>query len=148
VSGAVAAAGYLFRDQLGEVLAESLATATKKGSQMVDRTREQTMDVVEKATDALSLDSILRQVGLQRRSTLMTIVGPAVGAACGFALGSALTFVFAPKVLAAVTEAHAHLTGKDVDVAAESTGPGTPGADASRPEAQGDARANGGLHVS
>lgn len=113
-SGALAAAGYIFKEQLGDVMVDVLKVATKQGtkaayatSKVMDATRDQAMDAVEKISDKVSVDAILRYAGLQRRSTVMSIVGPAIGVTCGVVAGAALTYFFGPQIfgqLKAATE--------------------------------------------
>ena len=106
-SGALAAAGYVFKDQIGDVMVDVLKAAAKRGSKVavatskaVDVTRDHAMEAVEKISDNISMDTLLRYAGLQRRSTVMSIVGPAIGVACGFVAGSAIAYFFGPKLLA------------------------------------------------
>jgi len=103
-SGALAAAGYLFKDQIGEIAIDVLKVAAKNGSKAahaaskaVDATREESMDIVDGISGKISLDSLLRYAGLRQRSTFRSIVGPAVGITVGFMAGSALTYFFAQR---------------------------------------------------
>ena len=105
-SGALAAAGYLFKNQIGEIAVDVLRAATKGGSRAahaaskaVDATREESKDVVNGIADKISIESLLGYAGLQQRSTARTIVGPAVGVAVGFAAGSALTYFFGQRAI-------------------------------------------------
>lgn len=125
-SGALAAAGYAFKEQIGDILVDVLKTATKQGtkaavvtSKAMDAARDQAMDTVEKVSDKVSLDSFLRYAGLQRRSSVMSVVGPAIGVACGFLAGSALTYFFGPKLLEQLKDKN--LPANDTDVKEEGT---------------------------
>jgi hypothetical protein len=89
-SGILAAAGYAFKGEIGDVVIDALKAAAQGGA----KARNQSMDVVEKLSDLVSLDSLLRHAGLRRRSTFLSIAAPAVGVACGFVAGSALTYLF------------------------------------------------------
>jgi hypothetical protein len=105
-SGAMAALGYVFKEQLGDVIVEALKATTKGGGKAVavtskafDATRDEAMDAVERLSEKVSLESLLRYAGLQRKSTITSILGPAIGVACGIVAGSALTYFFGPKLL-------------------------------------------------
>jgi len=98
-TGVVAAAGYVLREQLAGVLSTALKSATVNGSKAVDAARGGAHDAVEKMTEALSLDTLLRRAGLQRRSNWSSISGPAIGAICGFAVGSIVTHLFGRQLI-------------------------------------------------
>ena len=49
-----------------------------------------------------SFERLLDLAGLERRTTFMAIVGPAVGAACGFVAGSLPTHFFGAKLLESI----------------------------------------------
>jgi hypothetical protein len=83
-----------------------LKTAAKQGTKAAamsgkafDNASDTAMNAVEKVADTVSIDSFLRYAGLQRRSTLMSVMSPAIGALCGFVAGSAVTYFFGPKLL-------------------------------------------------
>jgi len=98
-TGALATAGYVLREHLADVLANALKTTTSRGSKAVDAARDGVFDAVEKVADSLSVDALLRRAGLQRTSTLGSIAGPAIGVACGFVAGAALTHLFGRQLL-------------------------------------------------
>jgi hypothetical protein len=104
-SGAIAAVGYAFKEQLAEIAVQALAASAKQGrraAKAVDTTRDQAMDVAERLSDRisdkLSLESLLNLAGLQKRSTISAVLGPAIGVACGIVAGSALTYFLGPKL--------------------------------------------------
>jgi hypothetical protein len=106
-SGAIAAMGYVFKNQIGGIILDALKTAAKRGTKAamaVEEKRDEAMDAVEKLTDHLSVDSILRFAGLQRRSTIASIVGPAIGVGCGVIAGATLSYFFGPKILEQLKE--------------------------------------------
>jgi hypothetical protein len=105
-SGAVAALGYVFKDQIGDIVVEALKGVsarsmkiTKAAGKGFDVTRDEAMDAVERMSDQMSMKSLLRHAGLQRKSVVGAILGPAIGVACGIVAGSALTYFFGPKLL-------------------------------------------------
>jgi hypothetical protein len=105
-SGALAATGYAFREKLGDALVDALAFAAKKGANVsvaAGKAAEETADharaAATKASEATSIDALLRYAGLEKANPARSIVGPAVGAALGLAVGAALTFFWAPKLL-------------------------------------------------
>jgi hypothetical protein len=145
--GALSAAGYVLREQLGEVIALGMAKAATQGTKMtasaskaVHATREQAEDVMHKASDVLSIDALLRAAGLQRRNPVMSVLGPAAGALCGLVAGSALTFFFAPKLLAQITDKGATAAAPEAEE--------EPSHDAVISPASGpaDSTVNGGFH--
>jgi hypothetical protein len=116
-SGALAAAGYLFKNEIGELAVDVLRAAAKGGtkaahaaSKAVDATRDESKDVVNGIADKISIESLLGYAGLQQRSTTRAIVGPAVGIAVGFAAGSALTYFFGQRAIELLKHATATTT--------------------------------------
>jgi hypothetical protein len=129
-SSALAALGYAFKDQIGEMMAQALGASTKSGRKAVDITRDRAMDAVEMVSEKVSLESLLRFAGLQKKSTLASILGPAIGVACGVVAGSALTYFFGPKLLEQLKDDTMHgasATGDSTDdqAAATSTSDGS-----------------------
>jgi hypothetical protein len=105
-STAVAAASYAFKDQIGEVLLAAVKSATARmsgatsaASHAMEAARETTMSAAHRASDQVSVDSLLRHAGLERRSTLRAVMGPAVGVAVGLVAGSVLTHLFGDTIL-------------------------------------------------
>jgi hypothetical protein len=107
-SGALATAGYLFRDQIGELAVDALKVAAKNGStaahaasKAVDATRHESAEIVDAISSKISIDSLLRHAGLRHRRTfgsvVGSVVGPAVGVTVGFVAGAALTYFFARR---------------------------------------------------
>jgi hypothetical protein len=139
-SGALAAVGYAFKDQIGEMMAHALTASAKSGRKAVDVTRDRAMDAVETISEKVSLESLLRLAGLQKKSTLASILGPAIGVACGLVAGSALTYFFGPKLLEQLKEEAEHGSATSGDEA-----PSAMPASESSPDR---ARANGGMGVS
>jgi hypothetical protein len=134
-SGALAAVGYAFKDQISEMLVQALAASAKGGRKAVDATRDTAMDAVDMVSERVSLDALLRFAGLQKKSTITSILGPAIGVACGVVAGSALTYFFGPKLLEQFKE----------ESSAMSSSSDEPPAAATETPADG-VRANGGLH--
>jgi hypothetical protein len=106
-TGALAAAGYLFRGELGELLVDAVRTATAGGktaaaatTRATDLARTTARDVATAVSTGVSLDSILHYAGLQRRSTMRSIIGPAAGMLCGVVVGSVVTHFFGDTLLA------------------------------------------------
>ena len=105
-TGMLAVAGYMIRDRVADVLqdlaigaksrAASAAVATGK---LAGGVGQQAMHAVDKLTDQLSFDALLKHAGLARRNTLMSFVAPALGVACGFVAGSVVTYFFGPKLI-------------------------------------------------
>jgi hypothetical protein len=110
-TGALATAGYMLKAQLAELLGGVVKVAAKNGIKAagaVDTARDQAMNAVERVSDVVSVDALLRYAGLQRRSTFGAIALPAIGVGLGFVAGSALTYFFGPRLLEQIkTEAHA-----------------------------------------
>jgi hypothetical protein len=141
-STAVAAIGYVFKDQVGNVAADVVRSAAKRGRHAMDATRDQAGHAVDKFADELSWDTLLRHAGLQRRSMLSAIVGPAIGVACGVVAGSMLTFFYGPKLLD-------HFADKKVATSSDAPVPDETAPRATAPSADGGVermRPNGGLH--
>jgi hypothetical protein len=105
-TGALAAAGYFFRGELGELLVDAVRTATAGGktaaaatTRATDLARSKARDVAAAVSDGISLDSILHHAGLERRSTMRSIMGPAAGMLCGVVVGSVVTHLFGDALL-------------------------------------------------
>jgi hypothetical protein len=107
----------MFKKKLGDMLGEMLAGATHEASKAGRATAHLAGDAREQGL--ASLERVLELAGLERRSPLMGILGPAVGAACGFVAGSLVTHFFGAKLL-------------------ESIGYGTPANDDARRPLQGE----------
>ena len=96
-TGLLAAAGYVFKDRLGDIAAEVLKRATHEASKVAGATSDLASDA--RAQAGASLDRLLELAGLERRKPFLSILGPAVGVACGFVAGALLTYFFAPRLL-------------------------------------------------
>jgi hypothetical protein len=125
-TGALLAAGYGLKDQLGDVVSGVLKAASKQGSRAASMTSKAVAgatdgahEAVDRVTEAFSIDSFLKHAGLQRRSTAKSILSPAIGALCGFVAGSAVTFLLGPQVIA-------QLTGRESAKPAAEEPPSTP----------------------
>jgi hypothetical protein len=96
-SGILAAAAYVFKSKLGDMVAEVLKKATHEASSAAGATS----DVVgeARAHARASLDHLLEIAGLERRKPFLSILGPAIGVACGFVAGALVTYFFGPMVL-------------------------------------------------
>jgi len=150
-TGALAAAGYVVRDHLAEVVLATLKSATKSGikaatitTKAFEGATDGAMNAAERVSDTVSMDSLLRYAGLQRRSPVLSVVSPAIGVLCGFIAGSAATYFFGPKLLERFKQEESeHSDESDakadsVRQPTRSAQDGTPGVD--------QAPANGGLH--
>jgi hypothetical protein len=141
-STAIAAIGYVFRDQIGDTANDTLRSATKSGRHAYNATREQAMHAVDAVANELSWDTLLRHAGLQRRSMVTAVVGPAIGVACGIVAGSALTFFYGPKLLD-------HFSEKKGVASRDASAVGESAVQESQPPSEGTterARPNGGMH--
>lgn len=105
-STAVAGLSYAFKEQIGDILLAAMKGATTRmngaastASHALDAAREQTMNVAHRASDQVSVDSLLRHAGLERRSTLRMVMGPAMGVAVGLVAGSVLTRLFGDTIV-------------------------------------------------
>ena len=93
----VAAAGYMVRQRLGNLVTDALQVAvheatraSRAGSEYADEAREGVRNAVER---------ILHAAGLEHRRPVASALLPVVGVACGFVAGAVLTYFYAPRIL-------------------------------------------------
>lgn len=96
-TGVLAAAGYAIKDRLGEMVADVLKKATHEASKAAGATSDLAGDA--RAHARASIDRLLELAGLEHRRPFLSILGPAVGVACGFVAGAIVTYFFAPRLL-------------------------------------------------